>query len=102
MTHRYSSLIARILLICMCPLFSNFAFSAIQPSQSPEPQPIDDLQQSLEKNFHSKEARLLKQAYDALVKNKYSEALRLATQVLKNETFSDYSYWIAASANRAL
>ncbi len=75
-------------------------WSAIDRELPNELKPIDDLQASLQKNYKSKTASLIRQSYEAFLRKKYAVAIQLATKVQRDETFSDFGYWLAASAFR--
>ncbi len=74
------------------------------PSLLPSPScvealsPVDRLQQTLIKNYSSKKVRILKQAFEAFKKEQFTQAIKLATKIQTDPTYSDYGYWISASA----
>jgi len=62
--------------------------------------PLDLLQERLFKAHKSKRAKSLKDAYEALLRDRHDDAAALATGATHDPLFADYGYWIAASANR--
>ena len=88
--------------ILLLLIFPRLGLSSIQTSRSPELRPVDTFLQNIQKSHHSKRAKVLKKAYDALKDDEdYAAAIKWATPLLGDETFSDYACWIASSAHRA-
>jgi soluble lytic murein transglycosylase-like protein len=61
---------------------------------------IDLLKESLSKNYRSKKARTVKQAYDALMGKKPGEARTLVASLRSDPLYQDYAFWISAAAHR--
>lgn len=83
-------------------LLPKSARTAVETSLSLELRPIDLLQQNIQKNYHSRQVKVLKQAFSALKSESYSSAIKWATPIQKDDVFSDYGLWIASSAYRGL
>ncbi len=81
-------------------LASKTSYSSIEIIREIKLRPAEDLQASFEKGKPSIRARTIKRAYEALVRGKNTEALQLASKVLKDDLFSDFGYWISASSSR--
>src|SRR4051812_48856004 len=71
--------------------------SALSPERL---RPIDALQERLFKVHKSKNARSLKQAYQALQEGKLERAKKLTQPILTDMLFGDYALWITAQALR--
>jgi soluble lytic murein transglycosylase-like protein len=75
-------------------------YAAIEPAPSDQPKAVNYYQESISKLYHSKPAKQLKTAYELLQKENFSEAIRIASKLQNNKTFSDYALWISATAHR--
>lgn len=85
------------------PLVSVTPTPSSTPSQKPAPLlSINNLDEHLARSYASKRARTLKQASTALWAKQFAKAVSLATPIQEDELFSDYAYWIIASAERGL
>ncbi len=67
----------------------------------PLPQSLDLLKDKVTKSARSKQARAIKQAYDALMAKKPAEARKTAASLRQDPTYLDYAHWITAAAHRA-
>ncbi len=73
---------------------------AIPTESSAIPQSLDILKESLAKSHRSKQARTIKQGYDALMAKKPAEARRIVSSLRFDPIYQDYAFWISSAAHR--
>lgn len=95
---RSSPTILTGLILFFLTSWATFAQASNTPQRAPAStlQPIDTLQDRLEKSKKSPGIVKLQKAYDLVQEGKTAEAKKLLAQIQKDPEFSDYGYWMAA------